>query len=320
MKRILPILLAITTIGSLIAVALMYFRYSTSRPLMTMSGTEISKKDYQDMMDALYGKATLTKMAYARIIHQAALKAGGTVADKDIDARIAEIHRVNPSLVETAQRDPLRGQMLRDDTRTTLELENIRLKDVHISDEEIKEFYEKNKTRLGLPLQVQTSIAVANNQGDAAAAKEMMDSGIALNIIGRQPRIKVVGVNGWTPNWNLLPPADRKRLSDEVNNTGLKQTRIVPIKDIFFVVRIDRRDEGGVPAFEKVKDRVTRFAKLSRAPKEPEALARLYKEANVTFEVPKYAAYFDDVNEYLNNMAGKKEGSGETKPVESGSK
>ena len=301
MKRILPLLLALIAAGSLIANGLLYMRYSTNRPLMTMSGTQISRKEYQDMMDALYGKPILTKMAYARIIHEAAVKAKCTAADKDIDARVEEIHRVNPGVVETAQRDPVRGQLLRDDTRTTLEFENLRIKDIKISAAEARQFYDQNKPRFALPLQVKTSIAFTNNQGDAQAAKEMMDNNIALNIIGRQPRIKVIGVNGFAPNWNVLPAPDRQKLTSEINGVPVKQTRIIALKDIFVVVRVDTRDEGGVQPFEKIKDRVDRFARLARAPKEAVSLGKLYQEANVTFEVPKYAAYFDDVNEYLNN-------------------
>lgn len=313
MKRILPILLAIIALCSLAANALLYMRYSTNRPLVTMGEAQISKKEYADMMDALYGKPTLTKMVYARIVHAAAVQNKCIATDKDVESRIEEIHRVNPTIVEAAQREPLRAQMLRDDTKTTLELENLRIKDIKVTDAEAREFYQKHKPQLGLPLQMQTSIAVAEVQGDANAAKEMMDNGIALNIIGKQPRIRVVGINGWSPNWNALTPADKQKLSVTVNSIPVGKTAVVQIMKYFFVVRVDKRSEAGTQPFEKIKDRIVRFARLENAPKEGEALAKLYRDANVTFEVPKYATYFDDVNGYLSNLKGRETSSDEKK-------
>ncbi len=319
MKRILPILLALIAVSSLIANVLLYMRYSTTRPLMTMNDTVITKKDYQDMMDALYGRQTLTKMAYAKIIHNATVKNNVTVSDSDVDARIAEVHRRSPAVVEAAQRDPLRAQLLKDEVRTTLELENIRIKDIKVTDDEALAFFQQNKQAWVLPLQTKTTMAVAENEADAGAAKEMMANKVDLNVISQSARIRVVGINGFAPNWNVMPPADRGRLTAEVNQTPVGQSKIITVQlpkkrddgsvimaKYFFVVRVDTRSDAGVPPYETIKNSVLRLAKLDRANKEnkkaEDILAQLYREANVVFEVPKYAAYFEDVNQYMKNI------------------
>ena len=84
---------------SLLANALLYFRFTTLRPLVTVGSKVITKRQYLAVMDETAGKAVLNKMVYDELVTQAAAKAGVTPSSDAIDAYIEQVGRANPQAV-----------------------------------------------------------------------------------------------------------------------------------------------------------------------------------------------------------------------------
>lgn len=299
MKNILIVLLALVAIGSLIGNVFLYQRYSTQRPIMRIGSEEISIKDYRDRLDFEYGKAVLNKMAYSKLVMQEAKKAGVLPTDEDIKKRIAEIQRRNPKALEDAAKIPGKMKELEQNLTADIALENLTIKDVKISDAALKDFYSKNKAMFAVPTQAKTTIVVAQNAVDAATASTMLkDKTIEPRVIANQPRLAVVGLNGFQPNWSAIPKEMQEKLAKTIFNTPAGSVATVKAGDIFFVARVEGIANSGVESFEKIKPTVERAAKLKAAPPQLAVLARLYKNANVSFEVDKYSQFFKDIEDF----------------------
>jgi foldase protein PrsA len=301
MKKFLIIALTLIAIGSLAANVLLYRRYSTSRPIMRMGESQITRKEYEDQLDYQFGRQVLTQMAYAKLIEHAAAKAGIHVTDAQVDERIAEMRRSNPKAVPS-EIDLDRFQRFKEEAKTALQLEGLRVKDVKVSDAEITAFYNRYHTQLQLPMQLRTTMVLAETERDARNAQQMLDKHVAPDVMARQPGLRVTGVGGYQPNWALLPAAQRNALTAAVKATPVGSTRTVPVGGSYAVFRVDNRSAGGTPPLTQIQDRVARLVRLSKAPSSQDTIARLYKEAKVTFEVPKYSVYFSDIEDYIHRM------------------
>lgn len=300
-KWILGALIPVTVV-SLAGNALLYQRYSASRPLMHMGKEQVTRKEYQDRLDFLYGKQVLNRIAYSKIVRQAALQKGVAPTDAEVQMRLTALQQNNPAGYERLQADPARFQDLREDAWTSAALDNLRIQNVSITNAEAEAFYARNRTLFAQPFKVETSIVVAQNLPDANGAADMLRQGIALSVIARRPRLNVVGA-GWQPRWYSLPPTARKQLADSVKTVPPGGVQVIPVGDIFFIVRVDRRHEAAMPSEAAVRNQVEKMAKLAKAPSAKDTLARLYRESHVQFDVAKYAGFFSDIQQYADAMS-----------------
>lgn len=301
-KRLLVSLLVLVAIVSLAANVWLYKKYSSNRPVVRVGSDVVTLKEYRDNLDYKFGKAVLSKMTLAKIVNQAAQKAGVTASKADVDARIADIQRRTPAVLEAAMKDPVQMNELRQDLATDLAVENLIIKDVPASDTQAREFYAKNAALFAVPLQSQTLMATAANSVDAnTAAALMRQKGTTGAMLATQPRIGVVGVTSQI-NWNAIPPKDRDNLSQAVNRTAIGGVSVVPVTGGFFVVRIDSRESAGTVPYEKIKGQVLRMARLQKGTPRDVKLAQLYRDAGVTVEMANYASFFSELNEAVRRL------------------
>ena len=76
MKSLFTPLVAVVAVLSLTANVLLYLRYSTLRPLVTVGNEVITKKQYQDELEHQAGQQVLGKMVLTRLVAQAAVRRG----------------------------------------------------------------------------------------------------------------------------------------------------------------------------------------------------------------------------------------------------
>jgi hypothetical protein len=303
MKKFLVSMLCVVTVGSLAANFLIYKRLTRHRPLMRIGNDAILVKDYQEAIDTEYGKPVLTRLAYALVIQQAAKKAGVMPTDAELDAELKKIERRNPRMLEAAKRDPYRNKQLRETVITQMALDNLRIKDIKVSDTEAAAYYAAHKKSFALPIQASTTVAVAMNPVDARTAESLLaQKDMTLDVIARQPRLGVIGMNGFNPDWRSLPPDSRERIGNAVLALKPGQVTIVPVDGVYFVARSDRKAEATIPPFAKIQKEVVRAARLTKAPTSGQMLAQLYHDAKVTFEVEKYSVFFQEIEEMERRM------------------
>jgi hypothetical protein len=298
MSRVWTTIITVVAIISIAGNILLYYRYSTGRPLVRFNDSAITKKQYMDMMELQYGKAVLQKMLLARLVLDAAQKVNLLPSSDQIDARMAEIERRTPQVTAAARQDPLKMEMLKEDLKTDVCLENLRMRGVTATDAELADFYDKHKTAFVLPPQIDTTMVLAQNDVDANTAATDLQQGLAADVIARQPRLKVLGVNGVRMDMRAIPPSTSRAITQAISKMKLNEVKTVRFSDAFLVIKVIRLLPGGLPPLAQIHDEVLRDVRLSKAPAMGAVMAQLYKDSNPRFDNEKYRVYFADYESY----------------------
>lgn len=350
MKRILPGFLAVIAVASIIGNLLMYQRYSSNKPLVKVGSEVIRVKDYRDAQDYESGKSVLNKMVYESLVMQAAAKAGLTPTDKDIDDRLAQIQRRQPQMLALANSDPQKMADLRHGLRTTIALENLRVKAVKVQPGELEAFYSKNQAAFVLPVQSQTTLIVApagqdgyqpgmaagstaaraiasRARGDAATAASLLGQkvrgrngkmeDIKPDVIARQPRMHVAGVDNFKIDMTQLSPQTKQQIAKAIFGMKPPQIKTIPVVDhgftYYFTFKVNRSEGQHIPNLAEIRPQVERVYKLMRAPvTAQQELANLYDEAKPQFEIDRYAGYFNDIQQVIDAQKLAKPGTPKT--------
>ncbi len=298
MKSFSARVLAVIAVLSLIGNVLLYMRYSTNRPLVTVGGEVITKKQYQDQLEHQAGQQVLSKMVFDKLVAQAAARAGVMPTAKDVDAQITDIERRSPQILAPYSQDPAKMAQVRQDLLSALALENLRIKDVALTPAEVAAFYAKNKGKFALPQQVQAATVVTQNPVDAATAADLLRQKTPMDVIARQPRLLVVGANGYNPNLTALPPALKQQVGAFVNTARAGDVKTLRDGAVYLTLQVTRSSRATLPSLAQIRPQVERQARLERAPAPQAEIARLYQAAKPAFNSDKYAAYFDAVQKY----------------------
>ncbi len=298
MKSFTARILAAALVLSLAANALLYFRYSTARPLVTVGSDVITKKQFQDQMEHDGGQAVLTKLVFTALVSQAAARAGVTPSRADIEGRLAAIQRQAPQALTPYAGDPVKMAQFRQDLSTGMALENLRIHDVALSPDQISGYYARNQAQFALPQQVSMSTVVTENAVDAGTAADLLRQNDPPDVIGRQRGLHVVGVGGYHPDLSALPPALKQKTSAWAQHTHLGEVKTFPAGKLFLTFQVTKLNPAVVPPLSAVRGEVERAARLELAPSQQEEMARLYQSAKPSFNSDKYAAYFTTVAQY----------------------
>lgn len=289
---------------------LMYFRYSSSRPLVTVGSDIITKKQFQDQLEHDDGQPILTKLVFAALVSQAAVRAGVMPTAADIDDRIQAISRQAPQVLAPYAQDATKMAQFRQDLTTSMALENLRIQDVALSPAQIVDFYAHHKAQFALPPQATTTVVVTQNTVDAATAADLLRQNDPPDVIGRQPRLHVVGIGGYNPDMNALSTTLKQQTSSWAVQAGTGAVKTFQSGAFYLTLRVTGKQPAVVPPLEQIRGEVERSARLEFAPSQPEELARLYQNAKPSFSSDKYTAYFAAVQQYpVNAESGKKTAS-----------
>ena len=298
MKSFTARLLAVALLLSLTANVLLYFRYSTGRPLVTVGSAVISKKQFQDQMEHDQGQAVLTKLVFTSLVSQAAARAGAMPSAADVDGRIAAIQRQAPQALTPYAGDPVKMAQFRQDLSTGMALENLRIHDVALPPDQIAGYYARNQARFALPQQVSMLTVITENAVNAGTAADLLRENDPPDVIGRQPGLHVVGSGGYHPDLSGLPPALKQQTSAWAQHARLGEVKTFSSGKLFLTFRVTKLNPAIVPPLSAVRGEVERSARLELAPSEQEELARLYQSAKPSFNSDKYAAYFASFAQY----------------------
>ena len=301
MKSFSARLLAVIALVSLTANVLAYFRYSTSRPLVTVGGEVITRKQYQDQLEHQAGQEVLNKLVFTKLVAQAAARANVTPSAKDVDERLAAIQRHSPQILAPYVGDETKMAEFREDLGTDIALENLRIKDVALSPTDVAAFYARHKAEFALPQQFKTATVVTGNAVDAATAEDLLRQHQPFDVIGRQPRLGVVGVNGYNPPLDsMLSTAAKRQVSAYVQHAPVGGVKTFREGSSFLTFQVLKSSPAVVPPLAQIRDEVERTARLAQAPSPQDEMARLYQAGPPKFQYDpdKYSGFFSAVQNY----------------------
>ena len=263
-----------------------------SRPLVTAGGQPITKYAYQAALEQRDGKLILNKLVLAALVRQAAEREHVTPTDADVDARVADFKARNAQAVPT---DPSALKAFREDLRTDMALENLRIKDITASDAEVAAFFNRNKAAFGQPPQAQFTLVTSQHSVDAQKAAALLQQNAAPEKIAAQPRLRVVGVGGYNVN---MPPQIAQSFRNTIFAMKPGQIKTLTVGPNFLTVKLKALTPAVVPTLDQARAVATRQLKLLKAPSAQAELATLYQQNTPTFNVQNYQAFFNDIQNY----------------------
>ena len=276
---------------------------------MTVGSEIITKKQYQDQLEHQAGQDVLSKMVLTKIINQAAARAGVTPTSQDVDAEVAAIERHSPQILVPYAQDPAKMEEFKQDLASKLALDNLRIKDIALSPAEVAAYYVQHKAEYALPQQVQTTTVVTKNPVDAATAEDLLRQNQPPDAIGRQPRLNVVGINGFNPNFAALPPDIKRQISASIRVMKTNDVKTFHSGSWYLTMRVGKNSGAASPTLDQVREQVEREARLEKAPSPVKMMARLYQTSKPTFhyDADKYSGFFTAIQNYpVSGDSGKK--------------
>jgi len=288
MKKLVVPILAFLLLASLAGNVLAYFRYSGSRPLITVNGVAITRKQLQDRVDFTYAKPLLQSMIWNVLINQAAQNANVEPTDQDVANAVAEIDRSDPQVIDNAKRSDPSLTIFKDSLKTDIALRNLRIQGITASPSEIQQYYNTHLSQFKLPLQTTTILVLANNKIDADTAYRLLQNGVSSDIIAQQPGLGVVGVN---VSLNQQLPAS---VSQQVFQMHPGDVKIIPIGNVYGIVKAKSVSPAGTPPLSAIEDKVRIACVLAKSPSEADELKKLRDGAQIVANVGKYADAIPD--------------------------
>jgi hypothetical protein len=298
MKSYSARILAVIAVVSVIVNVLLYFRYSTNRPLVTVGDTVITKKQYFDQLEHDAGQQVLTKLVFGALVNQAAARAGVVPTTQDVQDRLQMIRRQSPQILSPYSQDPAKMAQFQQDLTTSMALENLRIRDVALTPAQIADYYARHKAVFALPQQIMTTTVVTQNALDAGTAAELLRQNDPPDVIARQSGLRVVGIGGYSPDLLTLPPPLKSQINGFVQSAKVGEVKTFHAGAFFLTFRVTGSKPAVVPPLAQVREQVERAARLTAAPSQTEELARLYQAAHPTFSVDKYMGDFAAVQQY----------------------
>jgi len=265
------------------------------KPVAVVNGGRITEKEFTGKLKDAAGQQVLQQMIDRQIIQDAFVKAGLKLSEEDIAGRIEEIQSRAPSPEVFQEYLTTRGitlEKLREDLELQMKVEMLATKDVQVTDEQLKKFYEQYKQRYDKPLRVKLREILTPGKQQAQQALEALNKeGASFAAVAQQFSVSPAtrqygGQRPATPIDQIFP----MELRDVVS--GAEEGEILgPLETQqgWYVLQVDERLPAEQATFESAKEQVTKEFKGSKAVPLDKLLKQLRQEAVVKIVAPEFS-------------------------------
>ena len=141
--RIVTPLLVILVIFSLAVNGVMYMKLRGRRPIFSVNGQGVTKKDLDDFLENKEGPSVKAEMVRRMLVDQEAKKQNVTPTEAEINEAFETQKEDNWQFAFNVNRSPWTTDETKKDLKMKLAATRLTLKDVPVADSEIKEAYDK---------------------------------------------------------------------------------------------------------------------------------------------------------------------------------
>lgn len=170
-------------VGAIVVIGLaviLIFSFTNREIVATVGDSKITKDELYDTLVKQGGANVLSQMIDAEIINQEVKKENIEVTDEEIDAEMENYMAQfgGEEMFEAAlQQRGLTKDDLKGDIIQYVQIEKLVDSRITISDEEINEYFEENKDKLGQEEQVKASHILVEDEKTAKDLKKQLDEG-----------------------------------------------------------------------------------------------------------------------------------------------
>lgn len=262
--------------------------------IATINDEALTEAEFVEELKRIYGKEVLDEMINNRVITLASKKYGVKASEGEIIRQYNEFkegYDTEEDFTEflKEQMGITKEQLLKDIEKYIL-WEEIATKDVELSEEQVKNYYEKNQNQYKEPEEFHIQQILLKTEVEANQVVSEISNGSDFNTIAKERSIDIftVGSGGdlgfiSENDFSVDPSIIIKARTLEINEIS-----IVVVEEGYAVIRvIDHKDEVQYP-LEEVKDEIRRDMALSQVDSLPEILYQLKIDMNVQVLDPSF--------------------------------
>ena len=280
-------------LAAIVSLSVFCFVGCSKQPMAIVNGQKITRAEFLDRLESAQGKQVLSDLILRALIEDAFDKSGATLADEEVEAKIAEAKSSAPDEAAWQQYLDARG-MDEAEFRTfvsfSLKVQRLATKSVDTSEEKLKEFYEENKERFTQPELVDLSEIVVSNKAEAdKLAAQLATKPETFGDLARQhslsPTRERSGRRGDMPIRQMTPVSIReivRRL-----NIG-EISKPVEIQDNWYILKLEGHKDAHEPSYEEIKQQVKDAYMQQHANSEQELIKEMCATGQVNIVDPKY--------------------------------
>ncbi|WP_172844481.1 foldase protein PrsA [Tumebacillus algifaecis] len=279
-----------------------WFFSNTDSTVVSVGSAKITQSELVEKLEQVGGKDTLKRMIEEQVVLNQGKEMGLLATDAEIDKEIQTIidDRFNKdkAQLEAALKD---SNMTMDDLRKELKMsvtaKKIAVKDITVSDEEVNEYYEANKsTTLGTPAKAKARHILIKDEGKANEIFKQLqanpDDFEKLAKEHSEDSSKDQGGDlGEFPKGTMV-----KEFEEVVFGEGTKINEIQkPVKSEFgyHIIKVESRTDAVVPKLDDVKEKIVDTLKEQKAKAYQDLLEELVAKESIKINKSKYKGLMD---------------------------
>ncbi|MGR3766436.1 peptidyl-prolyl cis-trans isomerase [Rossellomorea sp. NS-SX7] len=175
----------------------------------TVGGDSVTREDWLYSLEQKYGEQELKQLINQKVIEKIAKKYNISVSDEEVNQEYALIRSVYNSFDEEYTEDE---ETVKNQIKTDLLLEELLTKDVEVSEDEMKSFYEQNEEMYSIPKMYNLKQIKVGDQSEAEQVIKELENGSSFDVLAMERSIDeqsahLGGEIGYIPaNGELLSP------------------------------------------------------------------------------------------------------------------
>ncbi len=203
------------------------------------------------------GQDQLEEMINEKLLFEAAAKEGIGVSAQELDARLAELKQklnTEDAFKRYLADQGVTEQGLRDKLHVKMLVEKLLGPRAQVTDDELKELYERNKASFESPEAANLSMIFAKTKERAQEAMSRLGNGEAFADVARALSEHALtaprgGLVGMVPRASLPPALAEAAFTTEIG----KYTQPIQTDDGYFILKVEGRTAATTKSFDDVK-------------------------------------------------------------------
>lgn len=276
------------------------FSLSSAAPegdvVAVVNGQVITREEFYNRLEELAGEQVLDQIIMEKVVAQAEESRGVLVSDEEVQAeldRIVESFGSEEAFHEELSRYGLTLERLLFEIRLDLILTKLSRQGIVISDEEINEFFEANKTHLDTPERILVRHILVETEEEAREILAQLADGADFEDLAKAKSIDTAsGVQGGEVGYihEGSPVVEEFKAAAFELEVG-EVSEPVFTQFGWHIIRVDARLEAEEASLEKSREFIVDYLTEQKARPIGEILNELRSEAEVDVRWPRYEAF-----------------------------
>lgn len=286
-SELIPVFAVVAAIA---VVAVVWVVATRATAVAIVNGQRITRRQFVDRLEQVTGEQVLSDLINEQLIRQAAKKAKITVTSAEVDTEMEKLReQIGPSFDSVLAQYGMTVEDLRKNMELNLLVFKVSTKDITVTEDALKAFFEENKSDYDQPEMVKASHILVDTEEKAKEIQKKLAEGADFAELARSESTDPMsaaegGDLGFFARGRMVAEFEKAAFAMSPGQTS------APIKSEYgyHIIRVTDRKEAHDATFDEVKDDIERTIKGNQA-KSAQALAYELKMASdVTITDSKY--------------------------------